>query len=104
MARKFKFTEKTQSKRAAVAIILAAVSLGGLFLLIYGAVQSAGTGSTYIGSAGLFLLLVGIAALYFAIGSLREENSFPLLPRIGMVLSVIACGLWIALYAWGFTL
>lgn len=104
MARKYQFTEKTQSRRALIAIILSLVSLIGLILLIVGAVKNSGTSTVYVGSVGLFLLLVGIAGLFFAIRSLREENSFQTLPRIGLILSVLTCGSWIALYAWGFTL
>lgn len=104
MPRRFQFTEKTSSKRALLALILAGASIAGLLLLIYGAVRNRGTGSAYIGSAGVCFLLLGVVALIVAIRSLREENSFPTLPRVGMFFSVLACLLWVALYAWGFTL
>ena len=102
--RRYKFTERTHSRRALIAIALAGGSIAGLVALVFIAAQSHGGASAYVGSAGLFLLLVGIAGLVVAIGSLREEDSFPVLPRISLALSALSCGAWIALYAWGFTL
>lgn len=104
MARKFRFTEKTRSRRAVLAILLAALGLGGFAALIYLAVVRRGSLSAYIGALGLFLLLISVLAFFVAVGAVREENSFQTMPRIALILSASASVLWILLYAWGFTL
>ncbi len=100
---KIRFTEKKHSRRALLGMLLAAASLGGLCILVGISMGNHGTSSAYIGSGGLFFLLVALAALYVAVPSLKEENSFPTLPRLATLLSVLACLSWIGLYAWGFT-
>ncbi len=99
---RLQFTEKKHSKRALIGVVLAAVSLVGLIILLAVSTAKHGESSAYIGSGGLFFLLVGIVALYFAVPTLRDENSFPILPRIGTLMSLIACLLWAGLYVWGF--
>ena len=99
---RLQFTEKKHSKRALIGLLLAAASLAGLVILLAISTVSHGESSAYIGSGGLYFLLTGIIALYFTVPTLRDENSFPTLPRIGTAMSVIACLLWGGLYAWGF--
>lgn len=99
--RRIQFTEKTRSKRAMVATLLSGGSLFGLCMCLGISAQSAGTSSAYIGSAGIFLFLISLAGLVVSILSLREENSFPVLPRFSCFLSVVTCASWIGLYAWG---
>ena len=101
--RRIRFTEKTWSRRAALALLLSGGSLAGLCVCVGISASSAGTSSAYIGSAGIFLLLLSLAGLGVAIASLREENSFPVLPRAGFALSLLTCAAWIGLYAWGFS-
>ena len=101
--RRFKFTEKTRSKRAVLALIISGISFLGLCLCIGVSAKNEGTSSAYIGSAGIFLLLLSIAGLVVAVTSLREENSFPVLPRISFATSMVVTVAWVALYAWGFS-
>lgn len=76
----------------------------GLILLIVLSMKNHGTSSAYIGSVGIFLMLMGVVGLILAIVSLREENSYPLFPRLGLILSAVTSALWGVLYAWGFTM
>ena len=99
---RLQFTEKKHSKRALIGLLLAMASLAGLVILLAVSTARGGESSAYIGSGGLFFLLTGIVALYFAVPTLRDENSFQTLPRVGTALSVVACLLWAGLYAWGF--
>ena len=99
--RRIQFTEKTWSRRAAIALLLSGGSRVGLCLCVGISANQAGTSSAYIGSAGFFLLLLSLAGLVVSIISLREENSFPALPRVSFVLSLLTCAAWIGLYAWG---
>ena len=53
---------------------------------------------------GILALAVALAAFVQAVKSLREEDTFRRIPIVSMVLSVLAAGAWIALYAVGFIL
>ncbi|MBQ6442592.1 MAG: hypothetical protein IJJ13_08395 [Lachnospiraceae bacterium] len=99
--RRIQFTEKTQSKRAMIALLLSGGSLAGLILCVGISAKNEGTSSAYIGSAGIFLFLLSLAGLVVSIVSLREENSFPVLPRVSCFLSVLVCAAWVGLYGWG---
>ncbi len=99
--RRIQFTEKTRSKRAMIALLLSGGSLLGLALCVGISAKNEGTSSAYIGSAGIFLFLLSLAGLVVSVISLREENSFPILPRVSFFLSAAACAAWIGLYAWG---
>lgn len=64
--------------------------------------RNGGSGSMYLGSAGVFSLLLAFAALILAIGSLREENSFKLFPYLATFFSFLTTGVWVVLYTLGF--
>jgi len=49
-------------------------------------------------------MLVGVAALFNAVLSLREENSYRFFPYLATVCSFLAVGVWAALYIVGFLL
>ena len=55
-------------------------------------------------SAGVSSMLVGVAALFNAVLSLREENSYRFFPYLATVCSFLAVGVWAALYIVGFLL
>ena len=74
--RGYKFTDKKQSKRGIAAWILSVISLGVLIAVIACSFQAGGNGSMYLGSAGVSSMLVGVVALFNAVLSLREENSY----------------------------
>lgn len=102
--RGYKFTEKTQSKRGILAFILALGSIAIFAAVIFNSFQNDGSGSMYLGSAGVTSMLLSAVALVIAILSLREENSFKLFPYLATVFSFLAAGIWIALYVVGFML
>lgn len=68
------------------------------------AFQAQGTLSTYYGSVGVLAMIASFTVLLVAAGSLREEDSFKLFPRLGCFLSLLAVVCWIGTYAWGFYL
>ena len=90
--RGYKFTDKKQSK------------LGVLIAVIACSFQDGGNGSMYLGSAGVSSMFVGVIALFNAIVSLREENSYRFFPYLATVCSFLAVGVWAALYIVGFLL
>ena len=54
--------------------------------------QDGGNGSMYLGSAGVSSMFVGVIALFNAIVSLREENSYRFFPYLATVCSFLAVG------------
>lgn len=97
----YKFTEKTHSKRGMVATGLAAALLVLYIVFIHFAFRADGKLSMYYGSAGVMAMLVSVITLVIAAGSLREEDSFKLFPRLGLGLAIISMGCWIGTYAMG---
>ena len=102
--RGYKFTDKKQSKRGIIAWILSVLSLAVLVAVIVCSFQNGGNGSMYLGSAGVSSMLVGLIALFNAVVSLREENSYRFFPYLATVCSFLAVGAWAALYVVGFLL
>lgn len=100
----YKFTGKKHSKRGMLACFLAAASIFALIYMIMTSFWQKGNGSIYLGSAGLLALAVAVAAFIQAVKSLREEDAFRGIPVISVILSLLASGAWIALYAVGFSL
>ncbi len=84
--------------------MLALCSIGVFVAVIVDSFWLGGNGSMYLGSAGVASMLLALAALVLAIISLREENSFRLFPCLATVVSLLASGLWVALYVLGFLL
>lgn len=99
--RGYKFTEKKQSKRGIFAWILSLLSLTVLVAVIWNSFSHRGSGSMYLGSAGVASMLLGIVAFVLAIKSLREENSFKLFPYLATVSSFLAAGIWVTMYVAG---
>ena len=102
--RGYKFTDKKQSKRGVIAWMLSVISLAVLVAVIVCSFQNRGNGGMYLGSAGVSSMLVGVVALFNAVLSLREENSYRFFPYLATICSFLAVGAWVALYVVGFLL
>ena len=100
----YKFTGKKHSKRGMLACFLAAASIFALIYMIMTSFWQKGNGSVYLGSAGPLALAAAVAAFIQAVKSFREEDTFRGIPVISVILSLLALGAWIALYAVGFSL
>lgn len=98
---RFKFTEKKHSKKGIITLILSLILIIVLVSFVYAAFLNEGTLSTYYGSAGVFAMLISIVVFYFSIESVREEDSFPLFPRLSFIFSAIAMLCWIGTYVHG---
>lgn len=98
----YKFTEKTHSKRGIRALGMALVSiLIGISVVVI-SFQNAGNASVYVGSAGIFSLILSFVALVTGIKSLREEESYKLFPGLGTFFAALAFICWLAVYLMGF--
>lgn len=102
--RKYKFTEKTLSKRGMTALALALVSLLAFGIMLFLAFKSAGNLSIYIACYGILALAAAVSGLVLAILSLREEDTFRSVPWGALVLSVLATLAWCGVYIGGILL
>lgn len=100
----YKFTEKTNSKKAFVSLGIALFSIFLYVIFVMLSFMGAGTLSTYYGSAGIVALLGGICAVVLAIQSMMEEDSFKKYPRLAIFFSIISVLIWIITYGIGFVI
>ncbi len=100
----YKFTEKTHSKRGIAASILAGLLLVWYLVFVILAFRCDGRLSAYFGSAGVMAVLLSIVVLVVAAGSLKEEDSFKLFPRLSCFLAVLGLVCWGGTYVLGFFL
>lgn len=98
----YKFTRKKHSKRGMLACMVAAASIFVLIYLIITSYLQGGNGSAYLGSAGILAWVIALIAFVQSVKSMREDDSFRGIPIAATILSVLAAGAWIALYAVGF--
>ena len=101
--RGYKFTEKKHSRQGILATILALALLVWYLVFLELAFRGGGSLSPYYGSAGVVAMIATFVVLVIAGKSLREEDSFPLFPRLGLGLTLIGYGLLgLGTYTWGF--
>lgn len=101
---KYKFTEKTLSKRGLMALGLALASLAALGIMIFLAFKSAGNLSVYIACYGILAMIAAVVGLVLAILSLREEDTFRSVPWGALALSLLAILSWGGVYIGGILL
>ena len=97
----YKFTEKKHSKRGIAATILAGMLLVWYLVFVILSFRSDGGLSAYFGSAGVMAGLLSIVVLVVAAGSLKEEDSFKLFPRLSSFLAVLGLLCWGGTYVLG---
>ncbi len=98
---KYKFTEKTISKRGICSLVLESVSFIGMIVFIVRATNAAGTLSVYAGVFAICFLLLAITGLVFAIHALAEEETFRGIPVAGLIYAILICLLWVGIYILG---
>lgn len=99
---RFKFTEKTHSKRGIVTFAVSTLLLVIYIIFLNMAFRGDGSLSMYFGSVGVLALVLVVCCVIFSIQSLREEDSFMLFPRLALIMSVLALLCWGGTYAYGF--
>lgn len=99
--RKYKFTEKTFSKRGIVSLVLALGSIASCVIMLAESFHSAGNLSIYIACFGILAWVGAILALIIGGRSLREQNTFRTFPYLGVGCSVLAVLMWSGLYLAG---
>lgn len=97
----YKFTEKTHSLRGIFAIVLAVLSIAACIVMIWNAYQTRGNANIYIGSAGIMGFFVSVASLIVAISSVREPETYRVIPYTSLIIAILTTAMWIALYIGG---
>ncbi len=97
----YKFTEKTHSMRGVVAILLSVLSLAACGWMLWYSYYSGGNAGIYIGSAGMFGFFVAVTSFILAVLSVKEPETFRIVPYSSLVLSVLTVAVWVSLYVSG---
>lgn len=97
----YKFGDKKHSRRGKVSLALAVLSLIAGIGMVSVSIQNGGNANEYVGSAGLFSMMVCFVSLMVGLTSLRED-SYKLFPVLGSVCSGLTLAGWAAIYALGF--
>ena len=100
--KRFKFTEKKHTKRGILSFALALILIIVYLVFLVLSYKSQGRLTVYFGSAGVLCMLISVLDIVPIVKDLKEENSFPLFPRLGLVCDVVAMCLWIGTYIRGF--
>ncbi|MFG6384157.1 MAG: hypothetical protein K1V96_07875 [Lachnospiraceae bacterium] len=96
----YKFAGKKHSKRGKISLVLGLFSiLLGISMVIF-SVECDGNASVYIGSIGLFAMILSAISLLIGITSFREE-SYKLFPILGSICSGCTLAGWLAIYMLG---
>lgn len=99
--RKYKFTEKTLSKRGIAALVLAVISLVSFVIITAIAFKKAGALTIYAACCGIMAAIIAVVALILSIVSLREENSYRTIPYAATFLSIADVLMRSAIYIGG---
>ena len=102
--RKYKFTEKTLSKRGITALVLALLSLVSFVVMVVLAFRSAGNLSIYIACYGILAFFCSISRSDSCNHKPEGGNSFRSIPYAATFLSIFSLLIWIAVYAGGILL
>lgn len=100
--KRFKFTEKKHSKRGIISFALAIVLIIVYIVFITLSYRMQGNLSVYFGSVGVLCMFLSVFNLIPIIIGMRDENSFPLYPRLGLIVDLVAIILWVGTYIRGF--
>ncbi len=97
----YKFGDKKHSRRGKVSFFLALLSFFAGVVMIVISIRHGGNANAYIGSAGLFSLMMAALSLVIGLASLGED-SYKLYPVLGSVCSGLTLAGWVAVYVLGF--
>lgn len=100
--KRFKFTERKHSIGGIFSFVMAIILIIVHIVFVAMSYKLQGSLSVYYGSAGVFCMIASVFLIIPIIGGLRDENSFPLFPRLALILDILAMLLWIGTYVRGF--
>ena len=92
--KRYRFTSNRHSKKGMMALIFGMMSLVSFFLANAITIMDAAGMASRMGGAGLFAAFFGMLGLVLGLMALQEDDVFPILPKAGFALSLIAVLLW----------
>jgi len=101
LKRKYKFTNKSQSKMGIISSILGCISMlltAGAFVLAY--IQK-GQAGKIIAMMGFLALLLSLVGLYYGFGGTKEEDTYGLFPHLGCAVNIIVLAVVVFIYIVG---
>ncbi len=101
MKKRYKFTDKNQSKNGIFSACLGMAALlltGGVFAAAY--LQSGQAGKT-VAVLGFLALLLSVAGLYYGSLGLKEEDVYRLFPYLGCTVNVVVLAAYVMIYVLG---
>ena len=97
------FTDKRNSNRALMAVILGIISLASLGIVVYASYRSGGMAKTGYGATGLLALIYSLTGLVLGIKTAVKEDYFRIIPVLGILLNIAALGeIGLILYMGGY--
>ena len=99
--RSYKFTGKKFSKRGLLSTLIASAALIALGVTVRISFANRGCGTVYLGSVGLLSTILSLVSVGVAVWGIREEDTFKLMPGIGLLLGILSSLIWIGIYIMG---
>lgn len=91
--KRYVFTSNRHSKKGMMAFVFGMISLISFFLAA-GISIAEEAKTARMGGAGFFAAIFGMVGLTLGVIALQESDVFPLMPRLGFAVSLIAVLLW----------
>lgn len=91
--RNYIFTNKRNSDRAIMGMILGIISNVSLGIVVYMTYLSGGEAQGGYGVTGLLATVFSFIGLILGIVTVRDKNNFPLFPWLAIILNMLALGM-----------
>lgn len=95
------FTDKTQSARGILSIILGSMSAAACVILIVISFVQQGNAGAYVGATALVAIIAAGIGLGYALAALKEEETKRAPIIIGLLLNLLILCVWVILFITG---
>lgn len=99
--RKYKFTDKNQSRQGIISSIIGAVSVLLIVGMIAVAYMQNGQTGKWIAIPGILVLLLAVTGLYHGFLGTKEEDTYHLFPWLGCGMNGIVLAAFVLIYIVG---
>ena len=97
----YMFTNRHHSRRGIISTILAGIAIIAIIALAIFSSKVSGNGGILYGGIGLCAYIISITGLILGIQSLKEEEIYYTIPRIGAILNTITVVVYGIIYIMG---
>lgn len=99
--RKYKFTDKNQSKQGAISSILGIFCVLAVAGMVAVAYLHSGQAGKWIAVPGIVVVILAITGMYHGILGTKEEDTYRLLPWLGCGMNGIVLAAFVLIYILG---